>query len=324
MRRVDRTHVPRPLVLEPYRPGASRQSAAAVELEANGTKHTPGASGSFRFAAYKHDSIKTALHQLFRGKCAYCEGFYDALAPVDVEHYRPKGALEGVANHSGYWWLAADWENLLPSCLDCNRRRRQRIVSLDDPLAHPKVNAGKKDAFPVAGSHATFENGDLDAEGALLINPCRDDPSVYLKFHLGPEPLLALVLPLDPENAPQRGAVSIQTYGLNRLGLVQERTRILRRLEFLRHMIVELDAVADGLSHLQDAAIGAALIRIDALAEAIVAEAKRMAEPDQPFSALVVQWLREWHSHLTGKSPTVLRSSAMSRSRRKPRRASLT
>ena len=26
---------------------------------------------------------------------------------------------------SGYWWLAAAWKNLLPSCPPCNQRRRQ-------------------------------------------------------------------------------------------------------------------------------------------------------------------------------------------------------
>ncbi|MEF9674035.1 hypothetical protein QNM99_25505 [Pseudomonas sp. PCH446] len=44
---------------------------------------------------------------------------------MDVEHYRPKGAVSEDASHPGYWWVAMDWDNLLPSCIDCNRKRKQ-------------------------------------------------------------------------------------------------------------------------------------------------------------------------------------------------------
>ena len=86
-----------------------------------GTKRT-----AFEFHAYKADEVKRRLEDLFHGKCAYCESFYAAQAPVDIEHYRPKGAVEDDPDHPGYWWLAMAWENLLPSCIDCNRRRRQK------------------------------------------------------------------------------------------------------------------------------------------------------------------------------------------------------
>ena len=43
----------------------------------------------------KDAEVKAALEKLFYGKCAYCETFYSVQAPVDVEHYRPKSAVEG-------------------------------------------------------------------------------------------------------------------------------------------------------------------------------------------------------------------------------------
>ena len=42
-----------------------------------------------------------------------------------------------------------------------------------------------------------------------------------------------------------KGAVSIQVYGLNRLGLVQARTRVLRDLEFLLDMSVSLGVLME-------------------------------------------------------------------------------
>ena len=78
---------------------------------------------------------------LFHSHCAYCEtgmiGFWG-----DAEHHRPKGrvsitdphgvsmagsALVEVAgqqvqlSHPGYFWLAYDWRNLIPSCQWCNQ-----------------------------------------------------------------------------------------------------------------------------------------------------------------------------------------------------------
>src|SRR5688500_1280853 len=79
---------------------------------------------SFDFRAYGHDDVKLELERMFHQKCAYCESDYGATEPVDVEHYRPKGAFlrpDGSLSNPGYYWLAAEWTNLLPSCIDCNR-----------------------------------------------------------------------------------------------------------------------------------------------------------------------------------------------------------
>jgi hypothetical protein len=128
------------------------------------------------------------LLQLFHGKCAYCETVISSNQPGDVEHYRPKGRIRDQAGkvikvvvnnteieHPGYWWLAYDWRNLLPSCIDCNRRRRHG----EDSIA-----AGKAEYFEVRGKRAVLPTDDLTQEHALLLDPSSEnfDPKQHFEF----------------------------------------------------------------------------------------------------------------------------------------------
>ena len=240
----------------------------------------PDRDKAFDFTAYSQGSVKAALDALFHGKCAYCESFYAKTQPVDVEHYRPKGKVEGEGAHPGYWWLAMVWTNLLPSCIDCNRRRGQRAPDADSPSMvrlqengdfdrSVPLSSGKEAAFPLAAGsfRAAGEDDDCDQEQRLLLDPTRDDPDLHLAFHIDRANLIGLIYPrpLAPGVAPvlpnpahdviqlenqavaagisAPGAVSIQVYGLNRLALVQARTRVLRDLEFLVDLALGLEEV---------------------------------------------------------------------------------
>ncbi|WP_415184629.1 hypothetical protein [Phaeovulum sp.] len=296
MRQVDRKRVAVPASLIPHRPGRSRQSIGANELAKNIAKFTAGHLQEMKFAAYGQDSVKAALHALFHGKCAYCESFFDATAPVDVEHFRPKGRLAEDKAHPGYWWLAADWDNLLPSCIDCNRRRRQTHARADGaPMAE---SSGKQDQFPMDGPYISDYEADIASERPLLLNPCRDDPAQHLTFRVLPDPLLALALPRDPPDAPQRGVAAIRVYGLNRLALVQERTRILRRLELLRDVLAQLDEAAALIEASADPAARRALAPINAAVDRLLNDMKGMAAETEPYSAMVTEWLRYWADDL--------------------------
>ncbi len=69
---------------------------------------------------YRAADVVTRLKNLYHDKCAFCEGKkYDP----EVEHFRPKKQIDGVARelHPGYYWLCYEWSNLLPSCHDCNK-----------------------------------------------------------------------------------------------------------------------------------------------------------------------------------------------------------
>jgi hypothetical protein len=268
--------------------------------------------GSFEFEVYKDDEVKRRLEALFHGKCAYCETFYAVSAPVDVEHFRPKGSVSEDPSHPGYWWLAMDWDNLLPSCIDCNRRRGQIVVtdgapSLAELLASSRTAtgpqrglSGKQDSFPVSGTRMAPEGIDYAAEQAILLDPCRDDPEEYLEFHIDHNHPLGLVLPSANPQRSIRGATSIHTYGLNRLRLVQERTRLLRRLEFLSFMAIELASMA---AEVADPVVASSMPpgradgiarRLDFLANRTLTEMRAMAEPTEPYSAMARQWLRDF------------------------------
>ncbi len=148
MRFVNRKTVAEPEILHaPFTRGAKKGRSELADAKAFMQRRAEGLEkGSYDFVRYREDEVSEALEALFHRKCAYCESAYDIVQPVDVEHYRPKGAVDGAADHDGYWWLAMDWNNLLPSCIDCNRRRGQRIVGASGAA---DVNAGKQAIFPL-------------------------------------------------------------------------------------------------------------------------------------------------------------------------------
>jgi uncharacterized protein (TIGR02646 family) len=291
----------------------------------------PGAKRkAFPFQAYKADGVKKRLEELFHGKCAYCESLYASQAPVDVEHYRPKGSVEGAADHPGYWWLAAEWTNLLPSCLDCNRRRRQTapILSAKLEVLYKEMLTGKQDSFPVLGVRAAQEPDDLSAERPLLLDPTRDDPDDHLAFWLNddratglvypvPASQTALVGPLLPQAAVDtasvagqaaavgtdvRAAVSIQVYGLNRLRLVQERARLIQQLRFLESVLFDINDVSQNLSRV-NAQLGLreltdATNRLERLQRRILDQMQSLAAPTSPHSAVARAYLRDFRNRI--------------------------
>ncbi len=149
--------------------------------------------------------LKPYLIQLFHHKCAYCESSFDHVSWGDVEHYRPKKKVtdeqdtqvsrRGVP-HPGYFWLAYEPTNLLPSCTLCNQ-------------ALAKMNH-----FPVTGARAWAPADDLSAEEPLLLHPYADRPDVDLAF----APKYGTV-----EGVTDRGQMSTKFYRLNREALLDKR-----------------------------------------------------------------------------------------------------
>jgi len=285
---------------------------------------------AFPFSAYKAEDVKTRLEELFFGKCAYCESYYAAQAPVDVEHFRPKGRVADAPNHPGYWWLAAEWTNLLPSCLDCNRRRKQGtpVVSGSLQVLYETMQTGKQDCFPVEGSRAQPEENDFTRERGLLLDPARDDPDEHLVYWLGDDRAAGLVFPApvqagrpaappiplrDPDLArvgahaaaagvSVRGAVSIQVYGLNRLHLVQERAKLLQQLRFLESVLLEVIDVREGLEAV-NATLGRkelteAMKKLSNLERRVLDQMRGLAAPDAPHSAIAKAFLRDFKQRL--------------------------
>lgn len=171
------------------------------------------------FAAYKADDVRAALDRDFRNKCAYCESNIGATQPMDVEHYRPKAeVVADGTSEPGYWWLAAEWTNLYPSCIDCNRERKQELVG-----GSGRTTAGKANQFPLAaGSARAVREGEQVKERPLLLDPCVDDPSLHLEF-LGDGNVRPRLV--GGADSPQ-GTATIEVVALRRKGLADRRAAV--------------------------------------------------------------------------------------------------
>lgn len=164
-------------------------------------------------------AIYFALDGPFHGKCAYCETLIVANHPGDLDHFRPKARVtdslttikvrDGKGKetaHPGYYWLAYDFRNLLPSCEDCNRPNKARSWG---------IRVGKWDEFPVRGFRAS-RPGEERREKPLLLNPTAR--RVKIEKHLRiDESGIAVYL-------TKEGETCCKLFGLNvRQALVQER-----------------------------------------------------------------------------------------------------
>jgi uncharacterized protein (TIGR02646 family) len=225
---------PGPDVLQKNGSAGKNEIAAAIAF----FRKRANRDQTYDFKAYKLDEVKAALHAMFHGKCAYCESQYIATAPVDVEHFRPKGAVivDGKLRKPAYYWLAAEWENLLPSCIDCNRKREQELQD------GATGSVGKANFFPLADEKTRAKKpGDEAKEKVLLLDPCKDEPSEHLEFRVD-----GWVIPrVKRGKTSPRGDASIQVFGLARAGLVltrAERAKVIEKdLETLRRQIRLLD-----------------------------------------------------------------------------------
>ena len=109
--------------------------------------------------------VKEFLYESQHGKCCYCER-KPPKRETDVEHFRPKGKVEGAKrDHSGYWWLAYNWENLLIACQLCNRTYKRAQFPLKDE-----------------SKRVYEENCDLSEEKPFLIDPLEEDPEQCIYY----------------------------------------------------------------------------------------------------------------------------------------------
>jgi uncharacterized protein (TIGR02646 family) len=195
--------------------------AAAVKAERDAAlrfhKRKANLKKEFPFKIYKEEYVKASMEKAFHGKCAYCESYYESLIPVDVEHFRPKGAVivDGRITKPAYYWLASEWTNLLPSCIRCNRANKYRMPNKQT------VTMGKKNFFPLEdGSPRARKPGEERKERPLLLNPCKDNPAKHLEFRSD-----GIVLAAQDARGTisRKGEQSITIYALSRPRLIERR-----------------------------------------------------------------------------------------------------
>lgn len=243
-----------------------------------------------KFSAYKGADVKAAMEEAFHFKCAYCESSYSATQPLAVEHYRPKGlvTIDGVRTPPGYYWLASDWDNLLPSCTDCNSPRGQEL-----PTGF--ATAGKFNAFPIASeAKRAVQPGSERLEGRLILHPYLDHPEKHLRL------VWNYADPKDVGNGrvegrtpagrvSRKGEETIAVCALLRRGLVAARRNQL--LNLLAH----LHGVEDALANVaRDPANPVFLEQY----EARLAEVGRYIADEAPYSVLAKQMVNAYYARL--------------------------
>lgn len=221
---IDRTTVNIPKKLLDKKSRGRKETAKAIRfyrIASNKTK-------SFAYSVYKDNQVKEALKKLFNGKCGYCESQILLVSTGDIEHFRPKGGFlddKGDLQQPGYYWLAANWNNLLLSCSNCNRTNSFYIIGKG------KLTVGKLNQFPLSNEiHRIrkplddFNNEELYQ---LLLDPCKDNPSKHLIFHHS-----GLILPKKlGRGRSKKGKHSIDVYALQRKELVEARETLVIKIK---------------------------------------------------------------------------------------------
>jgi hypothetical protein len=203
------------IAIEPKEPGpewnqweqeANKETRQIIEDTDNGKP--------LKFKERIWKKLKPFLDNLFKKKCAYCEGIYEGGTWMDVEHYRPKAKVTLDGNpqnivkitdakgeeieHPGYYWLAYDWRNLLLSCKKCNSGK------------------GKMNQFPINGRRATSPLDSLQEEDPLILNPY-DGFKTEEHLNFRPNGFVAGIT--------EKGKTTVKTCNLNREELQTSRQR---------------------------------------------------------------------------------------------------
>lgn len=178
---------------------------------------TNGSDKIYNGNHYKEEQVTTQLNIIYNKKCAYCESFSAHVAPLQVEHYRPKAKVIDLTspNPNGYYWLGCEWSNLLLACSKCNGSNAKgnnfpilgnRILN-DSPFNH---------LGHFNRTHLIADRSPLIDEQPLLLNPEIDYPEQHLHFrYFG-----------KISGLTKKGHISINIYKLNRNPLFKRRQEI--------------------------------------------------------------------------------------------------
>ena len=240
----------------------------------------------FEFKAYKE--VGDSLVATFGRKCAYCESEYAAVHPVDIEHYRPKSGykLGKKLVKPGYYWLGAEWMNLLPSCIDCNRKRYHEF-----PGEGPHQR-GKENLFPISDeSKRAMKPGEEKGEARLLLHPYLDEPSEHLEFRDD-----GSIKPRVKAGQPSEiGRQSIEVYGLDRPVLSEVRRDHLVQVQGSMEQIKTLQEALDEIP--QSAATARA--KTQRALDAEIERLRKLLERTQRYSAASAQVAEEFFKQVS-------------------------
>lgn len=146
--------------------------------------------------------LRDNLIGVFSSKCAYCETKVGVSDPGTLDPFRPRNGARGLKKGQyapmHYWWLFYEWDNMMLSCSMCNQKY-------------------KRDFFPIEEESRRVQEGmrgeSLFSEGALLIDPCNENPEEHLSF--SEDGTVSAIT--------TKGQVTIDVLGLNRVPLIKDR-----------------------------------------------------------------------------------------------------
>lgn len=263
------------------------------------------------------------LDNVFNNKCAYCETHLgESRQPGDADHYRPKGGVnfktkheknwktyskartvdyhsepEQELNHPGYFWLAYDWKNLLPTCIECNRNQgKKNQFPVFTPLHTLNLKLNPDEAANLTGQYYKSTSGeDVYYPGVEDLN-VHEQPRL-LHPYFGEDPADHLEFKPDGRVSPREingeeseyGKASISAYNLWDKELRDAREKAQRDAEgkFLHAFIYHR---AQGLS-INDA-------RSAAIEQDLTV--KSAFEKRLPHSAAIIDFLKTWTLTLHG------------------------
>ncbi len=288
---INRNKVKVPECLADRNSKGKKEKAASIK---HFSKSRP--KGKFEFKAYKQSEIKEALIKLFNGKCAYCESKILHIYPGDVEHFRPKSSIKYPKEDKvkeikpAYYWLAADWNNLLLACKNCNSPATHVIAG------GTKKVMGKWDYFPLSdptkhlkSPRSKFAN---EEKYRLLVNPTVDEPEKLFVFDVTQGIIKARSK--DPFEILM-AEKSINIYGLDRMYLVHERKKVITNCYLQIKRIEEAIEILDNTTSFRQKAKYTIIVKreIDLL--------KSYCKPDAPYSAVAKQIYKKYFLQILRK-----------------------
>lgn len=278
---IDRNKIEEPEILsDPTKVGVKETLAAIAYV--NGGSSTD----SYEYKAYRHPQVKEALIKLFHGKCAYCESTFLHVYSGDVEHFRPKGEIQEAAPNTkpGYYWLAANWNNLLLSCRNCNQKLTHALHG-----ESVRRTMGKMNQFPLSDLTRYVRRHDhplgiQDEEPfRLLLNPCVDNPEDHLEY--GDQ---GVIKPKKDVygNGSIKGIASINVYVLQRVPLV------LSREKSLINILAQIQRVKEAVINYDDSLASTETIKTFYFEKILKRELERLHQflkPEEPYVGMARQ-----------------------------------
>ena len=175
---------------------------------------------------YNHGDVRSKLRLHFGIKCVYCEASPIATSTFRIDHYRPKKNIKNET-HTGYYWLAYEWSNLMQTCQFCNGEKSNHF-----PLKAHSIRIDENTANALNEANRRPDIAPLNTEQRLLLHPEIDEVENHFTFTFDGE----------IQGLTEEGIKSIEHYGLKRDDLIASRKTIRDEyLDDLKGMLKEYE-----------------------------------------------------------------------------------